>query len=157
MQKAYNQFPALSAKQAKRKTLVSLTPLIDVVFILLIFFMLASSFTKWHSVEVNSSSSNAGGSLATDLPPFLVQVATDKLLLNNSEITLSSLLKQAKVKPSEQAIILQPLGDTPVQALIDILDELNAQGIAPLQLVQDPTWQASKQTKIRANMPLEVL
>lgn len=156
MQKAYNQFPTLLAKQEKRKTLVSLTPLIDVVFILLIFFMLASSFTKWHSVEVNSSS-NMGGSLKTDLPPFLVQVATDKLLLNNNEITLSRLLKKAKVKPSEQAIILQPLGDTPVQALIDILDVLSEQGITPLQLVQDPTWQVNKQTKISTNIPLEVL
>ena len=36
--------------------LISLTPLIDVVFILLVFFMLASSFLDWRSIDLTVSS-----------------------------------------------------------------------------------------------------
>jgi biopolymer transport protein ExbD len=35
-----------------RKRLIGLTPLVDVVFILLVFFMLASSFLDWRAMEL---------------------------------------------------------------------------------------------------------
>ncbi|WP_133013454.1 ExbD/TolR family protein [Marinomonas flavescens] len=41
----------LNLSQPKRKTAISLTPLIDVVFILLLFFMLTSSFVPWRTVD----------------------------------------------------------------------------------------------------------
>ena len=41
----------LNLSQAKRKNAISLTPLIDVVFILLLFFMLTSSFVPWRIVD----------------------------------------------------------------------------------------------------------
>ena len=40
--------------QGRRRPLISLTPLIDVVFILLVFFMLASSFLDWRSIDLNA-------------------------------------------------------------------------------------------------------
>ncbi|NLQ18515.1 biopolymer transporter ExbD [Marinomonas sp. M1K-6] len=41
----------LNLAQPKRKNAISLTPLIDVVFILLLFFMLTSSFVPWRVVD----------------------------------------------------------------------------------------------------------
>ncbi|REG82374.1 ExbD/TolR family protein [Marinomonas pollencensis] len=41
----------LNLSQPKRKTAISLTPLIDIVFILLLFFMLTSSFVPWRTVD----------------------------------------------------------------------------------------------------------
>ncbi|RBO80199.1 ExbD/TolR family protein [Marinomonas aquiplantarum] len=41
----------LKLTQPKRKNAISLTPLIDVVFILLLFFMLTSSFVPWRIVD----------------------------------------------------------------------------------------------------------
>lgn len=155
MQKVSSQFKALSANNKRRKTLVSLTPLIDVVFILLVFFMLASSFSKWQTIKIDSSNNHAESTVKADLPPFLVQVATNKLMLNNKDIALSSLLEKAKAKPDDQVVILQPLADTPVQALIDILDALNEQTIAPLQLTHDPSWQLSKRTQKNVSQSLE--
>ncbi len=40
---------------AKRR-LISLTPLIDVVFILLLFFMLSSGFTQWRQMDITAAS-----------------------------------------------------------------------------------------------------
>lgn len=41
----------LNLSQPKRKNAISLTPLIDVVFILLLFFMLTSTFVPWRIVD----------------------------------------------------------------------------------------------------------
>ena len=41
----------LKLDQPRKKQLVSLTPLIDVVFILLLFFMLTSSFVAWRTLD----------------------------------------------------------------------------------------------------------
>jgi len=39
-------------RQPRSKLVLSLTPLIDVVFILLIFFMLASQFVDWRQIKL---------------------------------------------------------------------------------------------------------
>ena len=40
-------------KKSSRKLVIGLTPLIDVVFILFVFFMLSSSFTKWNTLQLS--------------------------------------------------------------------------------------------------------
>ena len=49
------------AKPRRRRSPISLTPLIDVVFILLVFFMLASSFLDWRSITLAAPSAEAYG------------------------------------------------------------------------------------------------
>lgn len=43
-----------------KRRLISLTPLIDVVFILLVFFMLASSFMEWRLVDLQLGGEGGG-------------------------------------------------------------------------------------------------
>jgi biopolymer transport protein ExbD len=45
----------LNTRLQKRRQAISLTPLIDVVFILLLFFMLSSSFVPWRQINVSMS------------------------------------------------------------------------------------------------------
>lgn len=49
------------ARPRRRRPIVSLTPLIDVVFILLVFFMLASSFLDWRALDLATPSGAASG------------------------------------------------------------------------------------------------
>ncbi|MEM6945656.1 MAG: biopolymer transporter ExbD, partial [Pseudomonadota bacterium] len=43
--------PPRLANRPRKRLRISITPLIDVVFILLVFFMLASSFLDWRSIR----------------------------------------------------------------------------------------------------------
>ena len=45
----------LDRPAAPARKLIGLTPLIDVVFILLLFFMLTSSFFQWQSLDLTMS------------------------------------------------------------------------------------------------------
>ena len=57
------------------RRLISLTPLIDVVFILLIFFMLASSFLDWRSVGLTVSS--GAGAATSAQRAILISLRSD--------------------------------------------------------------------------------
>lgn len=45
----------LDSQPLRRRQGISLTPLIDVVFILLLFFMLSSSFMQWRQVDLSAA------------------------------------------------------------------------------------------------------
>ncbi|MGK0476314.1 MAG: biopolymer transport protein ExbD, partial [Oleispira sp.] len=47
------------SEKPKQRNLISLTPLIDVVFILLVFFMLTSSFVEWKFIDLGIGEANA--------------------------------------------------------------------------------------------------
>ena len=67
---------------------VTLTPLIDVIFLLLLFFMLSSTFTRFGEVALT----NAGGEVPTEgAPPLFLQLRAEDLSLNGSALTLDAL------------------------------------------------------------------
>jgi len=133
----------LAAPTARRRSVISLTPLIDVVFILLVFFMLASSFMDWRALSLDTAA--AGRPVAAEKEPFVVQIEAGKLRLNGEAITLEELIAKARARrPADQPVSPQPMGRTRVQAVVRVLDALNAAGVGPLKLVDDPDWRADE-------------
>ncbi|MEM9102393.1 MAG: biopolymer transporter ExbD [Pseudomonadota bacterium] len=134
---------SLSEKLAKpttrRKNIISLTPLIDVVFILLVFFMLASSFLDWQTINLDTAPK--ASTMVDETQPIRIAVKNDELFLNGKAMSLDRLIEQLKTRqPSEQSVSLQPLEQTPTQALVNVLEALNQAGIKPLSLIDDPEW-----------------
>jgi biopolymer transport protein ExbD len=122
---------------APRRRLISLTPLIDVVFILLVFFMLASSLVKWHSVEMGASASATAG------PPvvgsWLVRVRPVDLDLNAEPISTAELAVRVSARLGEvpaQHFLVQPGAGVTLQRLVDVLDLLRAAGATHLTLLR---------------------
>ncbi|MFN2361114.1 MAG: ExbD/TolR family protein [Marinobacter sp.] len=145
MQRPFSTPARLAGKQARRKTIISLTPLIDVVFILLIFFMLASSFMDWRALSLDTSA--AGQPTPSEHMPFVVQISEQNVQLNGDAVTLAALIDQALSRQSvDQPVSLQPLADTRVQSVVTVLDALNAAGVQPLKLVDDPAWRPDATT-----------
>ena len=143
MQKPFDVSLKLSEKTGRRKAVISLTPLIDVVFILLVFFMLASSFMDWQSISLDTSAASEADASASEEQPFVVEVREQALSLNGETIALPELIAKAKQRtPLNQPVSLQAMADTRVQRLVEVLDALNAAGVQPLNLVDDPQWQA---------------
>ena len=112
----------------------NLTPMIDVVFLLLVFFMLASRF----GVERAMPLTLAGGEAAYSGPPRLVEVSSDGLRLNGMPVTAQTL--GASLAPLMQSpddvIILRARGGADLQALVAVMDMLTASGLTRLVLVE---------------------
>lgn len=115
---------------------IGLTPLIDVVFILLLFFMLASDLDRFNRVEVDTA--DAGTEAEDQRSAIFLRVHGDgsyslvdeRLDSRDLRLRISTYLER---NPA-QAVVVHPDGDVRLQSLIDILDQLTALGVSSLTL-----------------------
>jgi biopolymer transport protein ExbD len=124
---------AFASPRSRRRP--SLTPMIDVVFLLLVFFMLAARFGQDGAIVLSAGGSEA----ATEWtgPPRLIDIAPDALRLNGAAIDMQA-LEQALIRLSEtksDPILLRPQGGADLQRLLDVMAVLNAAGFTGLSLV----------------------
>ncbi len=102
---------------------MSMTPLIDVVFLLLIFFMLASTFMKYSRIDITGSvPGRAAQSVAGSL--YLRIHEGGRIDLNGSPLELSTLVSalDAHADKAGARIIVRPMENTNVQDVVRILD-----------------------------------
>jgi biopolymer transport protein ExbD len=109
----------------------SLTPLIDVVFLLLVFFMLAARFGAERALPLMPA---AGGGGAWQGPPRLVEVAAEELRLNGRAVAPEALAAAlAPLMPTlDSAVVLRPEEGAPVQVLVDAMVMMRAAGMSRL-------------------------
>ncbi len=112
---------------------LALTPLIDVVFLLLLFFMLTTTFSRLGEIDLAPAA--GGGALGTGTPPAFVQLSPQGVRVNAVETPLDAVLDQ-----------LDPLGaanDAPFVLLVSLTDEPSAQRLVDLLAVlrARPDWQ----------------
>ena len=64
----------LARAQAEEETDIDITPMLDVVFIMLIFFIVTASFIKESGIGINKPESNSAEPPQTDIKPIVVEV-----------------------------------------------------------------------------------
>ena len=114
-----------------RRRRPSLTPMIDVVFLLLIFFMLVARFGIDKVIDINLPSA-LGQSSQYEGAPRLVEIKSGKIVsLNGTEIPLDQLSsKLSKLMPNPNAlIILRSSAEANTQDLLDVLLYLKSEKI----------------------------
>lgn len=121
--------PPSAAKRGR--SLISLTPLIDVVFILVIFFMLASSFADWRSIEVAARPAAAAGPAGEGA--LLVEVRAGGVRLSGETLTLDRLTARLAEVP-ERRVLVRPERGVAVQNLVTVLDRISAAGVDDVSL-----------------------
>lgn len=110
----------------KEKSLISLTPLIDVVFILLVFFMLATNFTKWHAIEL--SFGEPASVIDVEKKATLIKVINNNTLMvkeiRYTFADIEKMLKNKLQKDIDHAVLLQPTDDVSLQEIVTIMEKL---------------------------------
>lgn len=126
---------------SRRRTLIRLTPLIDVVFILLIFFMLVSSFLEWQHlgiplqedpVRVLPAQGSPVGTPVQDSTEALWLELHPEGLRHQAEWVypeaLAALVHTHVQRSPQAAIWIQPMPGVSLQALVTVQDRLRAAG-----------------------------
>jgi biopolymer transport protein ExbD len=124
----------------RRPAGIRLTPLIDVVFILLVFFMLASSFMDWRGFDLGLPPAEAKPD--PDTRPIVVRVLADGgYRLGGADIEAGALVereRRARGDVVELPVVVRAADKAPVQATVRALDRLHAGGIEAAALAQEP-------------------
>jgi biopolymer transport protein ExbD len=109
---------------------LDIAPLIDIVFLLLVFFMLTSTFMVPEAIELELPESSSAS--AMDTTAIIVSLnQTGQLALNGESIELKQL--QQAIMPlikqnTASAITLKSDARTEVQLLLKIMDEIREAG-----------------------------
>ncbi|MBU2961788.1 biopolymer transporter ExbD [Citreicella sp. C3M06] len=120
-------------RKARRRNRLSMTSLIDVIFLLLLFFMLSSTFSKFSEVELMAAGAGVG---TGDARPLFLRLGPDSVTLNAAELTLDALpeaLSPEAGEPEENRLLLVSLQPgVSAQRLTDLLVVLRrVPGFAP--------------------------
>ncbi len=109
---------------------LDIAPLIDIVFLLLVFFMLTSTFMVPEAIELELPESNSA--TATQTTPIVVSLdQKGQLALNGERIELARL--RAAIEPllkqdAESPVTLKSDAHAEVQQLLKVMDEIRAAG-----------------------------
>ncbi len=126
-------------RPSRKTTIMGLTPLIDMIFLLLLFFLLGSDFVSYGQSRLAPPRSTGGADSAAQ--PAIVALAADGTLQwNGAAITPAGLSDgvAALVKSNdEHLIVLMPNGAANVQKISDTLDLLVDAGAASITLERD--------------------
>ncbi|WGL17178.1 biopolymer transporter ExbD [Microbulbifer bruguierae] len=119
---------------------VNLTPLIDVVFLLLIFFMVSTTFTKESHLKLNLP--EAAGPQA-EVPPSTIEVLINadgsysvdgRALINKKLTTLKSALSEVSAGEYNRPLIITADATAQHQAVVRAMDAAGQLGFVHLSI-----------------------
>lgn len=113
---------------------INIVPLVDVVFLLLVFFMLASSFMREEAIELRPP---AGA--PADEDGIAVSVSPDGgVTLGGKPLDLDRLeeeLRKEIAGDPDRAVAIRAAREVPVQRFLEVLDRVRTAGSRNVQIV----------------------
>ena len=124
---------------------VNLVPMIDVVFQLVIFFMVSTTFKVVPGIELNLPESNTAE--VVNLTPLVVSVGgPDEIYVNDQEVTIGGLEGALRavaggetLQPGDHPVVVEGDASVPYDLMVDVLDVLRVLGFHSASLrTRDP-------------------
>lgn len=121
----------------KKRELISmdLTPLIDVVFLLLIFFIVASEFKKNETILNLTLPESSSNKVITKKEDILIELSSTKLAFKAKEISFIELKDDLSQINKKSPIIVKIDKDVKYEKIVKLLDLLNELNLSNLMLV----------------------
>ena len=118
---------------AEEESGIDLTPMLDVVFIMLIFFIVTASFVKEAGFDVNRPPNTHQPPKDNEIKNILVNVAADgQLFINRRPVDAAALVPNIKRLYAENpkgAVVIQAEDDSKNERLITVMDAARKAGV----------------------------
>lgn len=121
-----------SQKRTKEETEINLTPMLDVVFIMLIFFIVTTSFVKETGVEVNRPSAKSAKSKSK--ANILIAIRNnDEIWIDKRMVDIRSVranIERLKAENNTEAsVVIQSDAQSKTGVLVKVMDQIRLAGI----------------------------
>ena len=110
---------------------VNVTPLLDIVFIMLIFFIVTSTFIKEPGVEVLRPPAET----AEDTRPAILVAITaeNEIWIDKEEVELDAVgvvVQRLRAENPKGGAVIQADEGSEAQTIVDVMDQLSAAGVS---------------------------
>lgn len=120
-----------SQKHHKEETEINLTPMLDVVFIMLIFFIVTTSFVKEAGIEVNRPS--AASTKQKGAANILIAIRNNnEIWIDKRMVDIRSVranIERLKATNTQNSIVIQSDSESKTGVLVQVMDQIRLAGI----------------------------
>ena len=118
--------------QQKEEGEIDLTPMLDVVFIMLIFFIVTATFVKEMGLDVNTPDKNENVKDA-DKQSIVVQVTSrDRIRIRGRDIDFRAVranIERLHAENPEAPVVIQPHPESKTEIMIHVMDSARQAGV----------------------------
>ncbi len=129
------------ARRAAEEPSINLTSLIDIVFLLLIFFMVSTQFVDEARLSLVLPAASQAVPATRDVPIEVIVDARDRYHIDGEAIAperLAAVLRTHQSQLPDRPLLLRADGQASHQAVVRVLDEAAAQGFETVDIAARP-------------------
>ncbi|MBC79621.1 MAG: biopolymer transporter ExbD [Gammaproteobacteria bacterium] len=119
-------------QQSEENEEIDLTPMLDVVFIMLIFFIVTATFVKEIGLDVNSPDKNQNIKDA-DKKSIVVRITNrDRIMIRGRDIDFRAVranIERLHAENPEAPVVVQPHPDSKTEVMIHVMDSARQAGV----------------------------
>ena len=117
---------------------INLTPMLDVVFIMLIFFIVTATFVKEIGLDVNQPEDDKPKTVDPDKKSIVVRITSrDRIFIAQSEVDIRAVranIERMHAENPEAPVIIQPHPQSKTDTMIQIMDSARQAGVYNVSL-----------------------
>ena len=122
----------LSTQRSQDNEEIDLTPMLDVVFIMLIFFIVTATFVKEIGLDVNSPDKNQNIKDA-DKKSIVVRITNrDRIMIRGRDIDFRAVranIERLHAENPDAPVVVQPHPDSTTEGMIHVMDSARQAGV----------------------------
>ena len=112
---------------------INLTPMLDVVFIMLIFFIVTATFVKEVGLDVNQPEDNTPQEPDPDKRSIVVRITNhDRIIIAQRTVDIRAVranIERLSAENPEAPVVIQPHPDSTTDAMIHVMDSARQAGV----------------------------
>lgn len=131
-----------SAKRKNDESNIDLTPMLDVVFILLIFFVVTASFNKDSALSIQGQDPDTNSNPPPPDAPknVLIQITGNDLIVFNQEridiAAVPARIAQQRAENPSASVIVQPDPESTANALVTVMNYAKQVGVTTVSVIE---------------------
>ena len=127
-----------SSSESEDDEKINLTPMLDVVFIMLIFFIVTATFVKEIGLDVNQPEDDKPKTVDPDKKSIVVRITNrDRIMIASRDVDARSVranIERLHAENPEAPVIIQPHKESKTETMILVMDSARQAGVYNVSL-----------------------